>query len=306
MDDRIATSKQALQAAIASGDALALQTAYADLGQAFFQSSQLPQALQCYETLLRSTQSTPVPFADRPRETLAAQGIAHCHIGMICFVMAEYPKALASLHKHLAISQQLSDTAAQGLAYSNMGMVYEALEELSKSLYCHQQALAVAEQHGHVAEQGIAYTSMGSLYERLGEHERSLHCHHNALAIAEATGDVDAQATACGYISKAYYAVGQPGKATEFQVEGRDWHCDAFATSIACGCHGKPWLPFLHCGRGGGIEVRNFSQFRHFPVPIPSIFPQLFRNLLQFLRNCFLCVHLGYLLVPCVFPVLLC
>ena len=96
MDDRIATCKQALQTAIASGSDHALQTAYTDLGQAFFQRQQLPQALHCYEKLLRSTQSTAIPFKDMnewdQKENLAAQGIAYCHIGLIYLVMAEYPK----------------------------------------------------------------------------------------------------------------------------------------------------------------------------------------------------------------------
>mmetsp|Transcript_67488 Transcript_67488/g.119654 ORF Transcript_67488/g.119654 Transcript_67488/m.119654 type:complete len:944 (-) Transcript_67488:1635-4466(-) len=214
MEDRIAASKQALQEAIGSGDDEAIQSAYTDLGQAFFHRAQYPQALHCFEKLLSSTNQS---AAANQTATLTAQGIAYCHMGLIYLVMGEFQKALEYHRKQLVASQQLEDTAAQGMAYGNMGTAYESLEDWEAALECHQNALSIAERIGDVAGQGIAYASLGSLYDRLADNEQALHCHHNSLSIAEATGDLEAQATACSFLSKAYYAAEKIHKAMEYQ-----------------------------------------------------------------------------------------
>ena len=51
---------------------------------------------------------------------------------------------------------------------------------------------------------------------------------------------------------------------------------------------------------GGGMEVRNFSNFF---LQFLIFFAIFFGNSAQFCHNCFLLVHLACLLVPCVSPV---
>ena len=146
-------------------------------------------------------------------------------IGVVYYLLEEYPKALEYHFKALAIREKVlgTDHPDTSGSYNNIGLVYFSLGDCTRALEFHYKSLAICEKVQGIYHPDTAgsYNNIGLVYDSQGDYTRALEFHFKSLAIKEKALGVDHPDTAVSYnnIGCAYQALGNNSKALEYYLK---------------------------------------------------------------------------------------
>jgi CHAT domain-containing protein len=116
-------------------------------------------------------------------------GVSYTREGYLYDLYADFPKAMESYTKALAIFVEIGDTSEQASALGNMGRIYEEAKVNDKALYYYLEAQKLFEKMNN--EEGLSngYLNIGGMYSKSKNYEEALAYVFKAAELKEKLGD---------------------------------------------------------------------------------------------------------------------
>jgi len=151
----------------------------------------------CSRRLTETTETlrSSLQYYERALEEYATfgepEGQASCNmaIGRICFLMAEYPRAIDAFEQAIRRYEALDELREVSLGWYRLGTCYYDLGDIAKCFECTESALHAAELGGFAAIQAVALAEMGGCLFVLGEVEHSAELFLQSNEIMATLGD---------------------------------------------------------------------------------------------------------------------
>ncbi|XP_078357898.1 uncharacterized protein LOC144642725 [Oculina patagonica] len=140
-------------------------------------------------------------------------------LGMKCYYLNNFKKALEYHNLHLSIVKEVEDRAGEGIAYSNLALVYHKLSDFKRAIEYHLLHLSIAKEVGDRAGEGSTCGNLGCAYRNLGDFRKALEYHQLHLNIAKEMKDRDGEGSAYGNLGNAYRKLGEFHKAVEYNLQ---------------------------------------------------------------------------------------
>ena len=174
--DRIAIISAGLVAVRALQDRRGEGNHLGNLGNAYHNLGQVPQAIASYQQALAISRE----IGDRRGEgaDLGNLGNAYRNLGQV-------PQAIAYHQQALAISREIGDRSGEGAALGNLGNAYRNLGQVPQAIAYYQQALAISREIGDRRGEGNHLGNLGLAYAALGQVPQAIEYYQQALAIFE-------------------------------------------------------------------------------------------------------------------------
>jgi tetratricopeptide (TPR) repeat protein len=156
-----------------AGDVTAAMRLYHKMGVILDNAEKYDEAIKMYEQYLSLCQST---------NNAQGECLAYNCLGIDCYKIGDYDKALAMHNKHL----ELADSSGKFVAHSNLGLCYHALKIHEHASTHHQHAIEYATRMGVKEGQQIAVGNLGMVSYAQGDLSTSRICLNYHLAMQRA------------------------------------------------------------------------------------------------------------------------
>jgi tetratricopeptide (TPR) repeat protein len=199
--ERLPLWEEARAAAQRLGDRVTEGSVLSNLGIAYKDLGELPNAIRAYEQSLAIAHSV----GDRQSE-----GAALNNLGNVYNLMGEPSRAIVCFEQDLAISRELGDHRSERQSLGNLGRAYLLLGEIPKAIAVIKQRLAIARSAGDQLGEGTALLNLGLAYHCLGDFPLAVVSYEQSLAIARQLGDRQGEGVTLGNLSFTYSRLGEP------------------------------------------------------------------------------------------------
>ncbi|WP_424094656.1 tetratricopeptide repeat protein [Moorena producens] len=140
---------------------------------------------------------------------LFQQGLSHVGRG-------EFPEALESWQKALAIYKQIGNHLGEAASLGNLGTAYYHLGDYFKAIDYHQQSLAIKREISDRYGEANSLGNLGIAYINLGEYFKAIDYLQKSLAIFRKIGNREGEASSLGNLGLAYRNLGNYKKAIDY------------------------------------------------------------------------------------------
>lgn len=137
-------------------------------------------------------------------------------IGIACFSLNDYRKALEYFNETLALSIKIGDQRLEAGTETYLGGTLEILGDVSKALEHQQQALKLARARGPRIAEGNALSNIGKIYNDLADWPKALEYYSEALPVFKSLNLTQNEAITLNNIGIAYYESGEQQKALDY------------------------------------------------------------------------------------------
>lgn len=255
VDAKLTKLQEDLKAAQAEGNDHGLAMVLNELGEFYRSISQCEKALDFY----KQAQAKANTANDIPKEIVALEGSAVCHVGLgkndealteyqralemtatsgdkrehasllvdigeIEAKTGKIPKAQASLNAALQEFHDLHDLRGQAETRLMLGAVFLRSGELPSALDVLEQAATDSHSAGDRTDESVAYLRVGIVYGRLSQPDKALSAYEKALDGFRASGDRHNEAAALNAIGLIYSGRAEYPKALEYFNESLRIH----------------------------------------------------------------------------------
>ncbi len=183
-------------------------------------------AIEKFEQALRLFQSA----GDAYRRALTSLSI-----GMACYPLNEYGKALDYFNQTLALAVSIGDRRLEAVTETWLGGVLDVLGDVVKALDHHKRALELARENNWSAIQANALNNIGTIYNDAADWQKALEYFNQALPVFRALGAKQNEAKTLGNIGTAYSMSGEQQKALDYLQQslpllqaGKDRNAEAY------------------------------------------------------------------------------
>jgi CHAT domain-containing protein/Tfp pilus assembly protein PilF len=206
-DKALATYRQALDVATASGDLLGQATALNGMGWVNASTSQYQKALELHNRAISLAQT----LKDEDLEAQVETRIADVHNDL-----GERQKALDGYNQALTMLRKVGDRDNEADALGGRGLAYNGMGEPNKAVDDCNQALSIYRQVGDPDGQAVALGKLAIVASIVGEPRKALDYFSQALAIFQKVGDHASEATVLTGLGLISSDVGEPRKALDY------------------------------------------------------------------------------------------
>lgn len=136
--------------------------------------------------------------------------------GYTFFRTGDYPQALASYAKGVALADSINDLKGKADILVRIGYVYHDNEDIISGLRYYQESLKIYQELGDSSGLSIIYNEFGSIYRYRGDFEKSLDYYLRGIEINTAIGEEDANMALFSNIGNLYLNVEDYDKAADY------------------------------------------------------------------------------------------
>ncbi|ONI71309.1 hypothetical protein ALI144C_50725 [Actinosynnema sp. ALI-1.44] len=140
-------------------------------------------------------------------------------LGMICFNLGDYHRAIDYHTEALTVAERAEDLDAAAQALHNLGRIHLQRGTPKLAEDCHRQALDVSRKTGNHAAEILALNYIGVAHTSAGRPATALNWHEQSLALSRSTGNQAAAFRAMNGLGIAYWHLGSLTKAAELQQQ---------------------------------------------------------------------------------------
>nr|WP_042187861.1 tetratricopeptide repeat protein [Kibdelosporangium sp. MJ126-NF4]CEL17299.1 transcriptional regulator, SARP family [Kibdelosporangium sp. MJ126-NF4]CTQ91472.1 transcriptional regulator, SARP family [Kibdelosporangium sp. MJ126-NF4] len=140
-------------------------------------------------------------------------------LGVICFNLSDYQRAIDYHTQALSVAEQIHDLDAAAQALHNLGRIHLQQGNPKIAEDCHRQALDASRRTGNRAAEILALNYIGVAHTSSGHPATALDWHEQSLAVSRSTGGKAAAFRAMNGLGIAYWHLGELGKAVQLQRE---------------------------------------------------------------------------------------
>jgi tetratricopeptide (TPR) repeat protein len=202
--DKVASYRTALAAAVQAGDQRAQAVMHRGLGSALTRVGHYTDAQAHMEDVVRLCHEL---------DDKAGQATGHLNLGWVFEQQGRYADALDQARRALGLSRQIGDRSEEAVALSSVGWCHSQLGDLQQALACCQQGLALSRELGDRHGEASVLDSLGLVHHRLGDHTSAVACYRQALGLFAQVGDRHHQAATLTQLGDAHQAAADPDAA---------------------------------------------------------------------------------------------
>ncbi|ALG15467.1 hypothetical protein AOZ06_41835 [Kibdelosporangium phytohabitans] len=140
-------------------------------------------------------------------------------LGMICFNLSDYQRAIDYHTEALSVASRIGDLDAAAQASHNLGRIHLQRGTPKLAEDCHRQALTTSRKTGNQVAEILALNYIGVAHTSSGRPATALDWHEQSLALSRSTGNQAAAFRAMNGMGIAYWHLGRLGKAADLQRE---------------------------------------------------------------------------------------
>ncbi|MBK9248145.1 MAG: tetratricopeptide repeat protein [Ignavibacteria bacterium] len=187
------------------------------LSQSLWNNGRAKEALPYAEEALSTA------FESQNRE---AEARANANIGVVCYYISDYPRALEFYTTAIAIYDEIGEKYKVLSVISNIGNLYLSLGEYPKALEYMNRALAAHNEIGDKSNATLVMGNIGSVYYFIGDYPRALEYLSQTLDAYQQLGNEQGACNSMGNIGSVYMSLADYPRALEYMNRALAGHIE--------------------------------------------------------------------------------
>lgn len=216
--------------AVKSGDSLALQSIYTNLGNAYSSQGVMERALENYQKGL--------DIAFHTSDT-ARQARILSNIGTIYSDTKDFPMALEFFEKSEKLALLINDEMTLADCANGRALIYEQEGKNEEALELYTKTLEIYSKHNLKDRLALTYNNLGIVYKQLGRLDQTIYFYNKALELAEEIEANYIVAAIASNLANVYLLQNQYEEAIHANLQAQQKAREIGATSIAVETYGN-------------------------------------------------------------------